>query len=155
MIVHDYTLMANSQIRSHRIHDTTALVGPAVDVFTRMFANGQHFCKPIPQVEFEHIELLWTEQNGNAMATFKSRRKPATTSILFSGKNREEESGFLSEVDEMLGVWGMPPAGLTIVERPLLVSIPWPILDIPTDDLRGIADMETCLAAAFFERLAE
>ena len=53
----------------------------------------------------------------------------------------------------MLGHWGMPPAGLTIFERPLLVTIPWPILDIPKDDLEGIADMETCLAAAFFERL--
>lgn len=101
---------------------------------------------------FEHIELLWTAQNGNAMATLKSRGKPATTSILFSGKNLEEESDFLSEVDQMLGHWGMPPAGITIIERPLLVTIPWPIPHIPKDDLEGIADMETCLAAAFFER---
>jgi hypothetical protein len=56
------------------------LIGPAVDVFTQMFANGQRFCKPIPHVAFEHIELLWTEQNENAIASFKIRGKPATTS---------------------------------------------------------------------------
>lgn len=147
MIFHDYTLRADGQIQSHREQDTAKLEPIAVEIFRSMLQAGANFTAAIPHPQFAHIELIWTAIGGNAMATFKSRGELVTSSVLLSSRDPVGEAQFLQQLDQMLAAIGGGPAGLQVVDRPLIVSIPWPA---GSPDMGIVADMETCLAAAWF-----
>lgn len=147
MIFHDYTLRADGQILSHREQDTAKIEPVAVEVFRSMLRAGPSFTAAIPHPQFAHIQLIWTAIGGNAMATFKSRGELVTSSVLLSGRDPAGEPMLLQHLDKMLAAMGGGPAGLQVTARPLIVSIPWPS---GSPDMGIIADMETCLAAAWF-----
>lgn len=151
MIFHDYTLRADGTIQSHREHNTRDLATPAVRMFSEMLAAGPQFRRPIPVPAFGHIDLHWTAAGGNAMASFAASGALVTTSILLSGRSPAQEPELLAALDSILASLGQSPAGLVIAARPVLITIPLPVV---SPDVGLIADMETCLAAAYFGGLA-
>ena len=161
-IFFDATIELPGFVRSMRTHDPKRLVRRAVEVFSRMLDDhGDDFIEPIPLSPFKHIKLFWTKRpHSTAFATFLSGDVPLTTSVLSAGVDKDADlkamlmtQDLIVKVDRMMGV--RPRNGLaSIRERPLIASIPLPFHPSEglLDDLRMIADMETCLAAAFFER---
>lgn len=158
MIFHDITIVAGQRV-SARQHESSSLVRAAVEVFRDMlerYRNG--FERPIPIDNFRHIRLRWTsEKTGAALATFWSGQVPLTTSALVSSSEADREC--LASLHGMLLrlFHGSPVEPgfdlLAVTERPLIASAVLPIPPSLRHDMEVVADMETCMAAAFFESL--
>jgi hypothetical protein len=157
VLFHDVTLEAGDLV-SRRVHDTGTLAPEAVRVFTKMLrVGGDHFRKTIPVPGLGRLELSWTsETRGAAMATFWSGGKhPLTTSALLSGLDPAADAEAAQALQGLAlqlfrGTPIEPGFSLrAIAERPLIASLIVPALEVHPD-LAIVADMETCLAAAFF-----
>lgn len=147
MIFHDYTLRADGSIVSHRVQETEKLVQEAVEIFSDLISGNDSFRKQVhPGLS---IELYWTHVGETALATFYGGDNVLlTTSALTAGKDR----GVLDELAGMAGrIFRQPVPRIEIDDRPLLVSLVWPFGR--REDLALVADMETCLAAAFFSSI--
>lgn len=162
MIYHDVTIAAMGERRSHRTHDTARLAPEAVEVFAGMLArHGPAFFEPIPIPAFAHLSLRWTAAlPGVALATFGRGDHPYTTSVLLAGTNPADEPAALRTVQGLVNdlLRQLAPAGTEpgydlagVRERPVIASVVLPSA-VPGDDLQLIADMETCLAAAYITR---
>jgi hypothetical protein len=157
MIFHDLTLSADGTVRSRRTHDTDKLVPDAVSVFGLMLlTHGRSFKAPIPHDDFAHIVLSFTqEDDGAALATFFVSGELATTSVLMTGKNERGGEKALLLLQQALSRAmrrGGVEAGFELVaipERPVIVTIPWPNPAVRQADMMFVADMETCLMAAW------
>ena len=156
MIFHDITIVIGS-VHSRRTHDTGGLVRAAVEVFRSMLnRHGENFREPLPVDGLGHIELNWTRQGTAAVATFWSGGTPVTTSALAPGLSADDDQAVLWGVQSLiLRFHGDSPAEpgfdlLTIPDRPLIATLPIPVPVTNPADMAMIADMETCLAAAFF-----
>lgn len=161
MIYHDLTVTLLGDRTSRRKHDSRRLVRGAVEVFRDLLdRHGDGFREPIPVAGLESIDLQWTSEPPHtaAVATFWSGAVPVTTSALVSGRELAADKAALRGVQSLV-VSLLPPGIepgfdlLTTRERPAIVSVPLPFADPATMGL--VADMETCLAAAFFESLQE
>jgi hypothetical protein len=168
----DYTIDAAGNRISHRRHYSEDLGREAMEFMARMLRAGGGFGaggfgaggwrRPLPHDEFVHVELHWTsESDGAGLASFYARGQIVTTSALASGRDREADRAALKALQQCV-LQVMRPAGIEPVfdlmalpERPLLATVPWPAPPSPAlrEDLIVIADMETCLAAAYFEGL--
>ncbi len=155
MTFHDITIVIGS-VHSRRTHDTAGLVPGAVEVFRSMLdRHGDNFREPLPIPAFAHIGLSWTRQGTAAVASFWARGDPVTTSALAPGLDAGDDHAALDGIQSLvLHFHGDSPSEpafdlLTIADRPLLATVPIPV---PSNraDMAIIADMETCLAAAFF-----
>jgi hypothetical protein len=162
VIFHDVTISIGS-VYSRRTHDSAALVPGAVEFFRSILdRSGPNFREPLPDRQLAHIELQWTRQGTAAAATFWSRGAPVTTSALAPGLDAGDDETALRAIQELLvlrfhGDSATEPGFdlLTIAERPLLATVPIPVPSAGSIDLALIADMETCLAAAFFWRCSD
>lgn len=168
MIFHDLTVTAGS-VHSRRIHDTATLVPEAVAVFAGLLArNGPHFNVAMPVPGFEQFMLSFTtEKPGAALATFCHgragyRRTPLTTSALVSGRNRHADRECLEQLHELsfsmfVGSEIEPGFELpTLTERPLLATLILPTAPLAGQEVVGlVADLETCLAGAYFLSLQQ
>lgn len=163
----DYTITAVGEVRSRRRQYSERLEPRALQFFRDLLHGRDGFCEPVPLPELAHIELRWTAPiRGVALATCIARGELATTSILLSGDaGRAEELRVLAMVQRELITSIVHPLGvepafdaLSIEERPVIASLVWPNPALgrsPSahEDLALIADMETCLGAAWFEEL--
>jgi hypothetical protein len=167
MRFYDYTIV-QGRIDSQRVHESTQLVRAAVAVFQRLLNQGPHGTSLIPG--WDDYRLVWTCERSNAIATFRYREIPMTTNLLLSGRDRDAERSAINALAGMEATLAatmeaaLPGAsagsGLgfdlaRIRARPALCTLILPSslavgADLP-HALGLIADMETCLAAAFFE----
>jgi hypothetical protein len=159
MIFHDVTIQIGS-ISSRRVHDTTTLVPAAVEIFRLMLEEGgENFRVPMPVDGIEHIELNWTQLGSAAVASFFSRGVPVTTSALASGLDDDDDRRAMAGVQSLvMHFYGDSPAEpgfdlSTYGDRPAIATLAIPVPVSP--DIQLIADMETCLAAAFFLSVLE
>lgn len=143
MTFHDYTLQADGTIRSHRKQDSTRLVTAAVDFFRPMVLRPT-VTEPLGPVP--HITLHWTTEQGLAAASFYAHGELATYSILTLA-NLEIRQFLEPIVRPLLGGQTFPDLH---IETPAIVTIPLPNRKVTASDIQMIADMETCLAAAWF-----
>lgn len=164
MIYHDVTVTLRGQKLSRRTHESDRLVKAAVEVFRDMLGrHGPAFREPIPHAAFAHVQLQWTSEEaclGCALATFwrgAGKGGLLTTSALVSGRDPAADKAVLQHLQstlcQILRRSGVEPAIdlLSLGERPLIASIPFPQSSAKAmGDLAVVADMETCLAAAFF-----
>jgi hypothetical protein len=152
MIFHDFTLAADGHIRSQRRHESGSLAVDAVAVFAGMLRTGGHcFRGAIPVPAFSDIELHWTQESDDAaVATFLEDDAPVTTSALLKGVSSGADSDALIALQDLIQQLGRGVLGhdvISIEERPAIVSVPFAM----SPRLPIIADMETCLAAAYFD----
>ena len=162
MIFHDYTIRAGS-IHSRRVHDSARIQPDAVAIFRDLLLSSLDAWKrPIPVPGLEHLNLQWTAIESGAIATFSSRDTPLTLSALLTGQDSDQEREILGLFQSTLvDIFHQTPIepgfdSLTIADRPVILSAP---IVYPVEmsrqfgsDYAIIADMETCLAAAYFER---
>jgi hypothetical protein len=142
MIFHDYTLQADGEIRSHRQTDTDQIVPAAVQVFRDLLRGMDLFRGPV-HPHFPAIRLRWDLAPYGALATFSAHGDMLTTSALA----HDASSPVFAELAKILATTSvtMPE---THFECPAIVSLVWPVED--RDNMMLVADMETCLAAAYF-----
>jgi hypothetical protein len=163
MIYHDITIQLDGRQRSQRQHESTALVRGAVEVFRYMLETGTaNFRRPMAHKDFTRIQLQWTQETWSAaVATFWVGQIPLTTSALASGRDAAADQEVLRAAQGLvLKFFGDSPVEpafdlLRIEERPVIASVVLPVPLSLHEDLGLVADMETCLAAAFFESLQE
>jgi hypothetical protein len=152
----DYTILAGSS-HSRREHESTGLVREAVAVFARMLEQGgQHFKSPVPPVP--DFVLSVTRHRTVALATFFHRGTPVTTSALVPGRDPDDDREVIAGLQKMLtGMFHGTPMEpgfdmAAIRERPAIFSAVLATAALAGPEATGmVADMETCLAAAFFE----
>jgi hypothetical protein len=144
MKFHDYTLDAHARIMSQRVHDTEKLERKAIDVFIDLIGMRTHYEGPVHE-QWPHIKLKWTDAGQQAMATFFSREDLLTQNALQATKESTVIDMLIQTLSEARQ---MRFPRVVIPERPALVTLVWPSPAI--DDLQIAADMETCLAAAYF-----
>lgn len=162
MIFHDVTLRAG-RVLSAREHDSRALLGEAVAVFRGMLSGHVpgDFRRQVAFQGCHYITLAWTCEEACptvAFASFYAGGQCYTSSILLSGQAPHHERQIMDLFQDMIDdVFACLPEGPGrdlegIRHRPLIASVPFPA-PIDEDGARTmalIADMETCLAAAFF-----
>lgn len=159
MRFYDYTLIAGGTL-SRREHESSSLGRGAVEVFRDMLEKHENsFRAPVPMAN-RYILMLSSENTGVALATFLYREIPITTSVLLSGKNSRDEAKAIEETQKMIVRMfqntGMEPGWdlREIQERPVIVSLILPSAMAAGREAVGmVADMETCLAAAYFEMI--
>jgi hypothetical protein len=144
MTFHDYTISADGGVISHRVWDSAALVAPAVDAF-RPFARGALNGPVHP--DFAHIDLRVTVIGGAAVATFTANGQIGTFSVLAT---TPEDQAIITDALQRIAHQFGSAIGELHIEYPAIVSMPFPGTN--EADMGLIADMETCLAAAFFTR---
>jgi hypothetical protein len=162
MIYYDVTINMLGVAVGKRIHDSDTLHPEGVRFFVDMLAaQGDDFHLPLPLDAVRHIQLSWSSpENGVALASYYHQCQLATTSVLLAGTNPEAEQRVLNRVQRMLtAVIGAGPLEpgcdlLNVPMRPVILTIPWADPAIAVEDLYLIADMENCLAAAFFVGVA-
>jgi hypothetical protein len=162
VLFHDITIVIGS-VHSRRTHDTAALVSGAVEFFRSFLdRSGPNFREPLPDRGLAHIELQWTREGTAAVASFWSHGAPVTTSALAPGLDIRDDETVLRAVQELLVLrfHGDSPSEpgfdlLRITQRPLLATMPIPVPMTSPADMAMIADMEICLAAAFFMEMIE
>lgn len=155
MRFYDYTIVAGEPW-SRREHDSMAMVRRAVAIFGRMLdAHGTSFREAIPYSQ--GYELQWTLYgSGAALATFWFGGVPVTSSLLFAGVDPDSECEMLERVEGLLQTGGAAAGAgqplRAITERPVILTIVLPsAIGAGQEAIGIIADMESCLAAAFFE----
>ena len=130
----------------------------AVAIFAAMLDRDNNFRNVVP---LSNMQLYFTREGGSALATFyASGHILLTTSVLLSGADPpQEEQRVLSHAQDMLyslavtaGARSVQTDLLTITARPVIASVVIGSLEA-IHDLHVAADMETCLAAAFFENV--
>jgi hypothetical protein len=154
---YDVTIDATGNRRSRRTHDGTRLRPAAVEIFRVLLERlGEDFRVPLPVAGLDHIELSLTRAGTTALATFWVGGAPVTTSALVPGIAPDEDREVLAQHQSLVvHFFGDSPVEpgfdlLGLSDRPLLVTVPLPLLPPPGLDLGIIAEAETCLAAAFF-----
>lgn len=173
----DVTLDAASGRRSTRTHDAATLVPAAVAVFDDLIVAGRdgdacHVHDVVAPTDVV-LRLDGDLRVGLAAASFHSpalasrggvetSAAPITTSVLLCGADPDEEYRQLASFEAQLhrtargyGVGDDVELGYALTlsrERPLLATWIWPVAVLARDDLALVADMETCLAAAWFRR---
>ena len=157
LIFHNVTLDAAGTIRSRRTHDSATLRPAAVEIFRYLIErHGEGFRVPLPVEGLEHIELALTRSGTTALATFWVRGAPVTTAALLPGINPEDDREVLELLQDLVvRFFDDSPVEpgfdvLSLSDRPLLVTVPFPIPIPPGLDMGRIADAKTCLAVAFF-----
>lgn len=171
----DITLDAASGRRSTRTHDSAGLVADAVAVFTRLLARGRdgdgcHVRDTVPPTPVT-LRLDGDVPAGIAAASFHSPQTasrtgvdvdaPLTTSVLLAGVDPDREHAELGAFEVALhriarsyGLGRDVELGYALTlshERPLLATWVWPVAFTDQENLKLVADMETCLAAAWFQ----
>jgi hypothetical protein len=134
--------------------DSFAVVA-AVELFRGMLVRSHGFKARVPRTT--GYELSWNSSGLAAIATFWYRLIPVTTSVLLAGGGPTAEEEVIREFQGLVirihrdtpvePAWDL--AG--IVERPMIASLILPSAYAAGQEAVGmIADMETCLAAAYF-----
>jgi len=156
MRFHDYTITADGALYSSRVQDTSAIEPLALAVFEELPHDSVKVLIPLPWPGPRRITLDWFPLGTAAVARFRVAGELATVCALVSGRDPQVDAGALAElerpVSEFCQAAGLPP-GRGILEasgRPALLALVVPTL---RPELPIIADMETCLAAAFFLRV--
>jgi hypothetical protein len=134
------------------------ITGRLLQFFVDMLAaHGDDFHHPLPLDAVRHILLSWSApEPGVALASYYHHCQLATTSVLLAGTNPEAEQRMLDRTQRMLtsiiGAGPLEPGCdlLNVPMRPVIITIPWADPAIAVEDLYLIADMERCLAAAYF-----
>lgn len=160
MTFHDVTLEAGG-LYSERVQDTDRIAPAAVAVFAGMIAaGGGDFVRPVPVGPAAHVRLRWTAARTAAVATFYAAGELATSSVLLSGVREADDAAAAAAFRGLVtrAFSGTPAEPgfdvLGLARRPLVASLPWPNPAVAPADLGLIADMETCLAAAWFLAVA-
>lgn len=175
---HDYTLrpaQGKGKNYSYRKQGFKTLDQEAVTTFRVMLgehAEKQHWEAPIPVEGCEHIMLKFTGCGSRvALATFCVENLdselpeflwlPVTMNALLGGlpEDEEDEQVAMGQMGRMwLDTWGKHGVELPVpphLRKPALATIILPGAELATKkDIQLIADMETCLAAAFLENLS-
>lgn len=156
VIFHDITLGVGGAVSCRR-QDPAELQPGAVEVFRTMIErHGDCFRAPLPHAAFVRFELDLASKRGAALALFLVDGELASTSALASGQDAEDDRDVLQALQSRILVrfagTSIEPAfdALAIAGRPVILSVPWPNPKVAPADLRIVADMETCLAAALF-----
>jgi hypothetical protein len=157
MKFYDYTIVSGER-DSRREHETDELEPAAVEVFRDMLeGHGAWFRAPIPREGFGDYELQWTADNGVAVATFYHNGIAVTISILLPGRDLEFEVSTVHGV--RAAVLCVDSKTLTeadfetssAADRPAILTFILTTAGLVREDaVMMIADMETCLAAAYF-----
>lgn len=158
MIFHDFTVLATGDIHSRRKHESKSLVPRAVKIFAEMLASGgDEFHAHMPG-SLSRICVDWKQEPEAATCSFWSHHIPMTVSALLTGKDAEADREALATIQAfivaMLKGGPLEPgfAVLAITERPVIITVPLPVHPRYAADMGLIADCETCIAAAYFER---
>lgn len=156
MRFHDFTVLATGDKRSHRQHDSDELEPAAVEVFHGLLArNGPDFRADV-HPHFPRIQLQWTREGESALATFWSGQTPLTISALVAGSLPATDRQVLQHLQQsIVRIFADTPIEpgfdlLAISQRPAIITVPLLVPPSLREDLEIAADMETCLAAAFF-----
>jgi hypothetical protein len=156
LIFYDLTIDSTGDRFSKRAKDSATLSPAAVRVMRGLIgANGGE----IPLDGLRHIRLQWTTdpaRPGTALATFLSRKHPLTTSVLLTDSTSVDDARYAAKIVQGLlqkilrSLPGIEPGFdlLAVTERPVIATLVLP--GLPHPDLPMVADMETCLAAAYF-----
>jgi len=132
MLFTDVTIVFG-EVRSIRTQDTATMAPAAIACFRDLLATGAPRFTVPGRREWGHIECVVRRENPNAVADFLVEGVRYTRSALL--------------------VAGGPPSWLSATlpsARPLLATVIAPEAAIRPDAMGIVADMETCLAAAFF-----
>jgi hypothetical protein len=157
---YDVTLTFQGSVASIRQYDSSAVHRASVALFASILEAGQgvDFTVPLPVMD---LSLRWTSMTGTAAtATFLWRNLPVTTSALLSGVDPAEDDILAAGLQKHLILqmchetpfepgFYLPNA----VERPLLATVIVPNPLVPPEVLAAVGAGETCLAAAFFEKI--
>ena len=158
----DYTLALSGSIFASRVQESSALSAAAVEVFATMLDDTPPWRKPIPHSAASQFELQLTpydEGEPEALFTFwrgPGKQRLITTGALLPGIDAGHDGVSIEQLQStILQVsrrTAIEPAfdAAKIARRPAVVSIPFPA---DPEDIVLVADMETCLAAAWFGRV--
>jgi hypothetical protein len=158
VMFYDVTLLFGTMY-SLRQHDSSRIGREAVALFTGILdaASGIDVTERLPVMD---LSLDWTSRTGTAaLATFLWQDMPVTTSALLSGVDpAEDHMVAMSLQNGLLGLCQDTPfkPGFYLPnaeERPLLATFIVPNPLVPPEVVRMVGDAETCLAAAFFEKV--
>ena len=161
MYFHEITVNATGRRRSTRQHDAGRQESGAVAICAKLLRDhGPDFNEPISAANLDYIRLLFASKRSAAVATFYAHNELVTTSALLSGIDDQADAAILQAFRRML-VQAMHDTGIkarfnvdAFPERPAIVTVPWTNAIVDPGDIQIIADMETCLAAAFFGQVA-
>ena len=123
-----------------------------------MLQSAQNFRSRVPSPGTAVIELEWTTRDWVPLATFSANNVPISTSLLLFGADpeweREALGAFQQMIEEFCDRMALEPGRDVegVSDRPAILSVPWPSEDHESVEL--VAEMETCLAGAFFEEIA-
>ena len=155
---YDVTLTFGGSLFSMRQCDSSSVDRESVALFTRMFMTRERvdITVPLPVMD---LSVHWTSMKGTAaIASFLWRGIPVTTSALLSGIDLAEDRIVAEALQELVlrlcGGTAFEPSFylLNANERPLLATYIVPPLVTPRV-VTTVSDAETCLAAAFFEKV--
>jgi hypothetical protein len=159
----DITVDVAGQQQSTRQHDTSRLESGVVAIFARMIReHGPCFDRPIPMPGLIYIRLRLTSTFTSgpptaALATFTTHGEMViTTSALLAGIDDQADGQVMRAFAETI-MRGIHDTGIepgfdadAFHERPAIIGVRWPNPKVDPADLELVADMATCLAAAFF-----
>lgn len=168
---HDYTIRPGTRKGyTYRKQGLQTLDQEAVTTFRVMLgehADENDWTDGVPVEGLSHIQVRLTRPGpGVAFVTFglehddsetpEVRMLPVTTSaIIAEGVERELAARVMGQLGLVWNAtWGRHGIRLPAeppLKFPALVSMVLPTAELAKDDLPIIADMETCLAAAFFD----
>ena len=156
MNFHDYTVSPTGKVSSCRLHDSADLAPEAVGVFAKMLEVSQEFRAVVPLPGRARIELDWSSEGQVAGASFYADGRLLSTSLLLAGREHLETQ-VRAAFQECIQAFcpNLAPEACrewqAVKDRPVIFSVRCPTMDAESMELT--ADMETCLAAAFFTRM--
>lgn len=159
MRFHHFTIALNGELAAKRQHQSRKLRPTTIETFKHWIKpSSPAFRRPIPGPSYRHIELHWTANSADAaIATFYAHGVPLTCSALVTGIDPEADQavqrGVQAIVASTLGGTAVEPSFdcMGVAERPAIISYNISSNLEAAADLKKIAELETLLAAAFFE----
>lgn len=159
MIIHAFTISAFGHCASKLAHDSRKFAGKGLDHIAGFLDNhGADFRLTIHLKGVGDVEVRMTSEHpSNGTASFFADSELLATNVMVSGINGDADKVALEKGQVVLRkvceAVGQGPPGedlIGIVDRPAVASLRWSTRDWRTLEL--LADLEICVAAAFFER---
>jgi hypothetical protein len=159
MIIHAFTISAFGHCASKQEYDSRKLAGKGLDHISWFLSNhGADFCLTIHLKGVGDVEVRMTaEHPSSGTASFLAGGELLATNVMVSGINGDADKRALEmgqvALRKVCEAAGQEPPGedlIRILERPAVASLRWSTRDRQTLDL--LADLEICVAAAFFDR---
>ena len=159
MIFFHLTISPRGDIQRTRQFETELLVRKRVTLCARVLAqNGDEFRATLGELSTMDMELHWHSRTSGAATAFLKRDRAVLCSFaLAAGHSCQQDDHVMRwlqrELVSAIDDGRIEPSYdlLTIRQRPVLFSVPWPKRALSTRERLLVDDFATCLAAAFFE----